>query len=101
MQIAKQEYTDKEWVLRFDVKNTTVVVPLAMIKSSVLFLCICAIFIFAFNTGQLAAAQQVEYANYMICSENCHATAEGGKIVWDCPKLNDSANTFKYPGRIS
>ena len=96
MQIAKQELINKEWVLRFEVKENIIVVPLSLIKSSLLFLAICAIFILAFNVGQQAAGQQAEYASYM-CTQCCKATASNNRIVWECPNLNNS-DTLKYPG---
>ena len=96
MQIAKQELVNKEWVLRFEVKESIIVVPLSLIKSSVLFLVMCAMFVLAYNVGQQAAGQQAEYASYM-CTEGCKATASGSKIVWECPNLNNT-NTIKYPG---
>jgi hypothetical protein len=96
MQIAKQELINKEWVLRFEVKESIIVVPFSLIKSSVLFLVMCAMFVLAYNVGQQAAGQQAEYAVYM-CTEGCTATAQNNKIVWECPNLNNS-DTLKYPG---
>jgi hypothetical protein len=95
MQVVKEAVVNKEWVLRFEVKENIIVVPLALIKSSLLFLALCAIFVLAFNTGQLAAAQQAEYSAYM-CTQGCKPIASGNKIVWECPQ--PANNTFIYPG---
>jgi len=92
MRLARENVISREWII--EVKGF--VIPLSLIKSCVLFLTLCAVFVLAFNVGQQAAAMQAEYASYM-CSEGCTPTASGNKIVWECPNLN-STNTLKYPG---
>lgn len=92
MRIAREQVISREWVI--EVKGF--VIPLALIKSCVLFLVMCSLFVLAFNVGQQAAAMQVEYFEYLH-TEGCSPHVENARIVWECPELN-STNTLKYPG---
>lgn len=92
MRIVREQVINREWVI--EIRGQ--IIPVSLIKSCVLFLTICAIFVLAFNVGQQAAAMQTEYAAYM-CTEGCKAEAVGGKIVWTCPELLNDTINYKYP----
>lgn len=79
MRIAREKVINLEWVI--EIKGF--VIPLSLIKSCVLFLVMCSIFVLAFNVGQQAAAMQVEYLEYMH-TEGCSPHAQGVTIVWTC-----------------
>jgi hypothetical protein len=97
MQFAKESVVTQEWVWRFTALGRTVIVPFTLARSSIYFLLICALFVWAYNLGQVAAGQQIEYGSYLCYTEGCHAIKEGTRIVWECPVTNSSNNPFELP----
>lgn len=96
MGISREDVISKEWVLRFTALGRVIVLPYTVVRSGVYFLLICALFVYAYNTGQETAVSQVKVATYLY-TLGCNATAVNNQIVFECPHVEQRPYPFDSP----